>query len=188
MAEGFKIYTKTGDEGETSLIGGTRVPKYHQRIEAYGTLDELKSFTGYLYDQVEDAGSGEMLKAIIEILFRIEAQLATDPNIKLDRDLPKIDPGDVEMLEKEIDKMNAVLPTLKSFILPIGHKTSSLAHVCRTVCRRAERLVIKLSQNSRVDGIILSYLNRLSDYFFVLARFLAHINGSSDVPWSSSKE
>jgi cob(I)alamin adenosyltransferase len=188
MAEYGKIYTRTGDKGETSLIGGTRVPKFHDRIEAYGTIDELKSFTGHLYDLVEQDDVRSSLKIIMELLFTAETMLAADPESGSQKQLPSLRGVDVEMLEKAIDQMNEVLPELKSFILPAGQKTASMAHICRTICRRAERLVIKLAVNTEVDEILICFLNRLSDYLFVLARYLAFINGAKDLPWISVKQ
>jgi cob(I)alamin adenosyltransferase len=187
MQNNGKIYTKTGDKGQTSLIGGKRVPKFHDRIEAYGTLDELKSFIGHLYDLTEHKDVQSSLKTIMELLFISETMLARDPDSPSPRPLPSLSGHDVEMLEKSIDQMNEVLPELRSFILPAGHETASLAHICRTICRRAERLVIKLATDTEVDEILIRFLNRLSDYLFVLARYLAFINGTGDLPWISEK-
>jgi len=183
MENDWKIYTKTGDKGETSLIGGTRVPKYDDRIEAYGTLDELNSFIGYLRDQITDKHLCEVLLRVQENLFTAESLLATDPEKQLNRTLPKLSEDDVVELEHEIDSMNLHLPALSSFILPGGHPLVSLCHVCRTVCRRGERTIIKLAAAIAVDEILIKYINRLSDYLFVLARELAFINNIPDLPW-----
>ncbi|MFA5972279.1 MAG: cob(I)yrinic acid a,c-diamide adenosyltransferase [Lentimicrobiaceae bacterium] len=185
MRNEWKIYTKTGDKGETSLIGGTRVPKYHERIEAYGTLDELNSFIGYLRDQLSDIHFREVLLRVQENLFIAESLLATDPGKEINRVLPQLNEEDVIELEKEIDLMNLHLPELSSFILPGGHPLVSLCHVCRTVCRRGERIIIKLSSEMAVDEILIKYINRLSDYLFILARELAFINRIPDLPWKS---
>jgi cob(I)alamin adenosyltransferase len=183
MENDWKIYTKTGDKGETSLIGGTRVPKYHERIEAYGTLDELNSFIGNLRDQLTDIHLREVLLRIQENLFTAESELATDPEKELKRALPHLCDKDVLELELEIDAMNMHLPDLSSFILPGGHPLVSLCHVCRTICRRGERIIIKLASEMAVDEILIKYINRLSDYLFVLAREVAYLNNIPDLPW-----
>jgi cob(I)alamin adenosyltransferase len=183
MENEWKIYTKTGDKGETSLIGGTRVPKYHERIEAYGTLDELNSFIGYLRDQLTDVHMREVLLRVQENLFTAESLLATDPEKEIKQKLPHLSEADVLELEQEIDVMNEHLPDLKSFILPGGHPLISLCHVCRTVCRRGERYIIKLASEMTVDVTLVKYINRLSDYLFVLAREIAFANNIPDLPW-----
>jgi cob(I)alamin adenosyltransferase len=183
MANDWKIYTKTGDKGETSLIGGTRVPKYNERIEAYGTLDELNSFIGYLRDQLTDAHQREVLLRVQENLFTAESELATDPHKAITQKLPHLSENDVIELESEMDAMNLHLPDLSSFILPGGHPLVSHCHICRTVCRRGERIIIKLASETAVDEILIKYINRLSDYLFVLARELAFINNIPDLPW-----
>lgn len=166
----MKIYTKTGDEGKTSLVGGTRVPKDHIRIECYGTVDELCSWIGLIADQDINEKTENLLIEIQDRLFTIESLLAAEPD--LDFKLPEIFESDIELLEKEIDRMNESLPQLRSFILPGGHTTISYCHLARTVCRRAERLIINLNREHSVPDLILKYLNRLSDYLFVLAREL----------------
>jgi cob(I)alamin adenosyltransferase len=183
MDNQWKIYTKTGDKGETSLIGGTRVPKYHERIEAYGTLDELNSFIGYLRDQLTDTHLREVLLKVQENLFTAESLLATDPDVQITRSLPHLSENDVLTLEQEIDAMNEHLPALSSFILPGGHPLVALCHVCRTVCRRGERIIIKVASDMAVDETLIKYINRLSDYLFVLARELAFVNNVADLPW-----
>ncbi len=177
-----KIYTKTGDKGRTALIGGTRVPKYDIRIEAYGTVDELNSYVGLIRDQNIDNRSKELLLEIQNRLFTLESSLAQDEK-PVARALPVLLAEDVELLEKEIDKMNEQLPDLTAFILPGGHPTVSYCHIARTVCRRAERLVIRMNEELPTDALNIQYLNRLSDYFFVLARKFSHDLGIPESPW-----
>jgi len=184
MSKKFKIYTKGGDKGQTSLLGGSRVPKYHDRIEAYGTLDELNSFIGLIRDINIDVHYKEILLIIQNNIFTAESRLASD-NVKNLNKLPEIFESDILLLENEIDKMNEELPVLKSFILPGGHPTVSYCHIARTICRRAERLTIKLAQNYDVEAIIIKYLNRLSDYLFVLARKAGQENNAKETPWKS---
>jgi cob(I)alamin adenosyltransferase len=178
----LKIYTKTGDKGETALFGGKRVPKSHLRVDAYGTVDELNSFVGMLRDAVESAHVRKVLHDVQNRLFNLGAHLASDPDKA--PPTPDLLPQDVEQLEKEMDQMDEQLPPLKNFILPGGHQTVSVCHVCRTVCRRAERLTVALQYAGEpVDDIATQYLNRLSDYFFVLARYLAMELGAEEVIW-----
>lgn len=182
MNKDFKIYTKTGDKGTTALIGGQRVPKYDNRIEAYGTVDELNSWIGLLRDQAV----GDHIKAIlIEIqdrLFTLESQLAVgDGEVK--RNIPNLYEKDVLLLENEIDRMNSDLPELTSFILPGGNTTVSYCHLARTVCRRAERLTIKLSEQYEIEILNIKYLNRLSDYLFVLSRKLSQEMDAEETLW-----
>ncbi|MFU8845105.1 MAG: cob(I)yrinic acid a,c-diamide adenosyltransferase [Bacteroidales bacterium] len=184
MSEGFKIYTKGGDQGQTSLLGGTRVPKYDERIEAYGTLDELNSFIGLVRDQEIDKRYKDVLLQIQHIIFVAESNLAADKVEHLVR-LPKVSEADIELLEREIDLMNLDLPELRSFILPGGHVVVSYCHVARTICRRAERLTIKLSEKHSVDVLVIKYLNRLSDYFFVLARKVGKDLNATETLWKS---
>lgn len=181
----FKIYTKTGDQGETSLFGGKRLPKSHLRIDAYGTVDELNSYLGLLRDSIGEESLRELLKAIQDRLFTIGSNLASDPD--KDMIVPDVEAADIERLEQEIDRMNDSLPELKNFILPGGHPTVSTCHIARCVCRRAERLVVALQQSSRVDNILIQYLNRLSDYLFVLARYIGHQGGVEEVVWKPRK-
>jgi cob(I)alamin adenosyltransferase len=183
MEKDWKIYTKTGDRGETSLIGGMRVPKFHIRIEAYGTLDELNSFVAHLRDQLSDAETSRVLLRIQQDIFVAESILATGQEVS--KKLPQLAENDVVILENEIDRMNSQLPGLSSFILPGGHPLVSLCHICRTVCRRAERIIVQLSTQTDVDEILIKYINRLSDYLFVLARWLAMKNCVADIPWKS---
>ena len=178
----MKIYTKTGDKGQTSLIGGTRVPKHHIRIEAYGTVDELNSWIGLLRDQEIEVSHKTILAEIQDRLFTIGSNLAADPE-KSKMILPDLREEDITLLEKEIDKMNDILPTMRSFILPGGHTTVSYCHIARCVCRRAERNTIHLSESSTVSNLVIKYLNRLSDYLFMLARQLSVDLNATETPW-----
>ncbi|GHM99199.1 cobalamin adenosyltransferase [Cytophagales bacterium WSM2-2] len=178
----MKIYTKTGDAGTTALFGGQRLLKSDLRIEAYGTIDELNSYVGLLRDQPINASRKDVLVEIQDRLFTIGSILATEPgNTKVK--IPSLQESDVTFLEKEIDKMDAVLPPMKFFVLPGGHIAVSTGHVVRTVCRRAERLVIALNAHSPVDGLVIKYLNRLSDYVFELCRIMAHELKVEETPW-----
>lgn len=178
----FKIYTKTGDKGQTSLIGGTRVPKFDIRIEAYGTVDELNSNIGLIRDQAINEHSKSILIEIQDRLFTIGSLLAADPE-KNKMQLPQVSEKDIELLESEIDTMNEKLPEMKHFVLPGGHSTVSFCHIARCVCRRAERCVLKLNEESPVDELIYKYLNRLSDYLFVLSRKLTQDFEVIETPW-----
>ncbi|QLG46369.1 cob(I)yrinic acid a,c-diamide adenosyltransferase [Costertonia aggregata] len=190
----MKIYTKTGDKGTTALFGGTRVSKGHMRIDSYGTVDELNSWLGLIRDQKIDANSKSILIKIQDKLFTVGAILATDPekmilkNGKERLNIPKISEGDIVLLENEIDKMNDVLPPMTHFILPGGHTTVSYCHIARTVCRRAERLASLLYENEPFDERVLSYLNRLSDYLFVLARKLSKDVEADEIKWIPGKK
>lgn len=180
----MKIYTKTGDSGRTSLFGGERVPKSHHRIDAYGTIDELNAFLGLLRDQETNKQVQPALINIQSKLFTIGAILATEPgNTKVK--IPLMSEEDVIFLEKEIDRMDDALPPIRNFVLPGGHKSVSIGHLARTVCRRAERLVIGLDSLEKVDPLVIKYLNRLSDYLFVLSRKMAHDLGIEEIPWKS---
>lgn len=178
----FKIYTKTGDKGQTSLIGGTRIPKFDIRIEAYGTVDELNSNIGLVRDQEIDENSKTILIEIQDRLFTIGSLLAADP-VKSKMVLPQISETDIVLLEKEIDAMNEHLPEMKSFVLPGGHSTISFCHLARCVCRRAERCVLRLNEEQPVDELIYKYLNRLSDYLFVLSRKFTQDLKATETPW-----
>ena len=197
----MKIYTKAGDLGSTSLIGGTRVPKSHIRIESYGTVDELNSFIGLLSDLVSNADIKIVLKEVQDRLFTVGSSLACDPDKEPSLKIPDLKEEDIAYLESLMDKMNEVLEPMKSFILPGGHQAISTAHIARCVCRRAERwcvnlqeedlfvepMVIKylnrLSDYLFVEPMVIKYLNRLSDYLFVLSRYIGHLNGVPDSPW-----
>lgn len=178
----MKVYTKTGDKGETSLIGGTRVKKSHLRIETYGTVDELNSYIGLVRDQGVNASRKDLLKEIQDRLFTIGSSLASDPE-KSKMKIPDLHAEDVTLLENEIDKMNDELPPLRVFVLPGGHQSVSFCHLARCVCRRAERLTIGLQEESFVADLVIQYLNRLSDYLFVLSRKMAHELNAEEVPW-----
>ena len=182
MSNGDKIYTKGGDKGETSLLGGTRVLKSHERVEAYGNLDELNSFIGLIRDQDINPHYREILGRVQEVLFISEALVARDPE-KETRELPVFGDDDIHILEKEIDAMNDELPSLTQFILPGGHTVVSYCHIARTVCRRAERSLIRLNTNGPLDELIIRYINRLSDYLFVLARKTGMDLGVEERPW-----
>jgi cob(I)alamin adenosyltransferase len=179
----WKIYTKTGDKGFTGLIGGARVPKYHQRIEAYGTIDELNSYIGLIRDLINDQDISAQLLSIESKLFVAESELATDPDAPMDKTLPMLTKNDITALENAIDIMTDQLPPLHSFILPGGHPTSSHCHIARCVCRRAERITIHLSVDFPVNELVIMYLNRLSDYLFVLARYVLFKNRIPETPW-----
>ncbi len=178
----FRIYTKKGDTGTTQLIGGTRVPKHHQRIEAYGTIDELNSWIGVVRDHLTHPHHRDVLKEVQDRLFTVGSQLATEPG-KGKMKLPDLNDSDVSLLEHEMDAMTASLPEMKYFVLPGGHQANSFAHIARCVCRRAERLVTHLNESEPVDSLILIYLNRLSDYLFVLSRQITHDFGAEEIPW-----
>jgi len=186
MSSDWKIYTKTGDKGTTALIGGSRVPKYDERIEAYGTVDEVNSWIGLIRDQEIDDHFKEILLEIQDRLFTLESLLARGPQSEKVV-LPQLVESDILLLEKEIDKMNEDLPTLTSFILPGGLAVSSYCHLARTVCRRAERLSIKMNDTYPVDPINIKYLNRLSDYLFVLSRKLSKDAGAVETLWKPRK-
>ena len=185
----MRIYTKTGDDGTTALFGGTRVNKHHIRIDCYGTIDELNSWMGLIRDQKIDLHSKKTLQSIQDKLFTVGAILATDPEkavLKSGKErlaIPKISDEDIELLEKEIDAMEEILPPMTHFILPGGHTTVSYCHIARTICRRAERLASHLHENEPIDIRVLSYINRLSDYLFVLARKLSKNLQAEEIRW-----
>ncbi|WP_025742552.1 cob(I)yrinic acid a,c-diamide adenosyltransferase [Aquimarina pacifica] len=189
----MKIYTKTGDKGTTALFGGTRVPKHHIRIDSYGTIDELNSYIGLLRDQNIDNHSATTLITIQNKLFTIGSILATDPEKAILKNgqkrltIPTIQIEDIELLEKEIDQMNQTLPPMTNFILPGGHQTVSFCHIARCICRRAERLATALYEISPFEPSTLQYLNRLSDYLFVLARKLSQSLKAEEVKWIPEK-
>lgn len=184
----MKIYTRTGDQGLTSLIGGTRVPKSSLRIDAYGTVDELNSYIGLLRDQEINAARRPLLKELQDRLFTIGSSLASDPE-KSKMKIPDLHAEDVALLEAEMDRMNEGLPELRAFVLPGGHQAVSFAHVARCVCRRAERLVVHLQQEEVfVADLVAIYLNRLSDYLFVLSRRMAFELGVEEVTWQARLE
>lgn len=181
----MKIYTKKGDQGKTQLLGGEIVRKNNDRISSYGTIDELNAFIGNIYDQDISRSQKETLFKIQNHLFNIGSIIAFDgkkKNIKL----PTIKSKEIELLEKSIDEMQDKLPLLKEFILPSGHSIASLCHIARAVCRRAERHLVSLSENENINKFIIPYLNRLSDYLFVLARYIAKEKGGSEISWEKN--
>jgi len=180
----IKIYTKTGDLGKTSLIGGTKVDKSHIRIESYGTVDELNSYIGLVNDLLKNERSGKTLKEIQDRLFTIGSSLACDPEKEPLMKIPDLHEEDIVFLETEIDHMNETLPEMRSFILPGGHPTVSTIHIARCICRRAERTCVHLQQEHQfVDPLVIKYLNRLSDYLFVLSRFAAQLLEVPEISW-----
>lgn len=181
-------YTKTGDEGMTSLIGSKRVPKYDERVETYGTVDELSAFIGVLYDLDNVPVSVQSVLDVIQNkLFTLESHFAMDCDSEVSKMIPPLLAEDVSFLENEIDKMNEQLPELKAFVIPGGNLKASYCHVCRTVCRRAERQAWRMSKDFSVAEIDLKYLNRLSDFFFVLARFFDFFDKNDETYWKSGK-
>ncbi len=178
----FKIYTKTGDKGETALLGGTRVPKHHIRIEAYGTVDELNSWIGNIRDSIGVDFETELYR-IQNYLFTLGSHLATTPTKEVKMSLPDLKPKEINFLEERIDQMEQTLPALKNFVLPGGHPYASKLHIARCVCRRAERISVALSVEENIDQTIIQYLNRLSDYLFVLSRFVLKKNEGEEVIW-----
>ena len=189
----MKIYTKTGDKGTTGLFGGTRVPKHHLRIESYGTVDELNSYIGLVKDQAIDNDTKTTLIKIQNDLFTLGSMMATPSeketlkNGEQRLNIPEVDTKSVTYLEKEIDKMNEKLPKMTHFILPGGHTTVSYCHIARCVCRRAERLSVSLHQQEGINPIILTYLNRLSDFLFMLARKLSKYLSVQEIKWIPEK-
>lgn len=181
----MKIYTKTGDQGKTSLISGRRVSKADLRIDAYGTVDELNSWIGLVRDQAVNEFRKDFLKEIQDRLFTVGSTLATDPDKTIKKALPDIIPDDILLLENAMDAMDTELPPLRAFVLPGGHASVSYCHLARTVCRRAERIVVALNEHAPVDELVLQYLNRLSDYLFVLSRKMAHELNAEEIAWKA---
>ncbi|WP_337041473.1 cob(I)yrinic acid a,c-diamide adenosyltransferase [Emticicia sp. 17c] len=179
----MKIYTKTGDKGTTSLVGGRRVSKGDLKIECYGTVDELNAWIGLVRDQPVNEMRRDLLKEIQDRLFTIGADLASEPEQVRKRPIPTLTEADIALLENEMDKMDTELPPLRAFILPGGHQSVSFAHLARTVCRRAERLTIRLGGEEEVNATIIKYLNRLSDYLFVLSRMMTQELQSEEITW-----
>jgi cob(I)alamin adenosyltransferase len=178
----MKIYTRKGDDGKTGLIGGDRVSKHHIRVESYGTVDELNSHLGLVRNFMPDGKAGNLMAEIQDRLFTLGSSLAAAPGSRMI--LPGLEESDVVALESEIDRMTAVLPELKNFILPGASVPGAYAHVARCVCRRAERLVVSLADSEELDPLIVRYLNRLSDYLFTLARYIDHANGGHEIVWT----
>lgn len=183
----MKIYTKTGDKGSTSLVGGTRISKGELKIEAYGSVDELNAWMGVLSDFAVNFHRKDLLKEIQDRLFTIGADLASESEIVKQKKVPDLLETDIELLEKEMDAMNEEVPPLRAFVLPGGDLAISYCHVARTVCRRAERLVVRLSETDDVNPLVIKYLNRLSDYLFVLSRMNTHELGVEEVTWKPRK-
>ena len=181
----FKIYTKTGDTGETGLFGGKRLPKHHIRIESYGTVDELNAYLGLLGDVYENQQLVGWIREIQDLLFRIGASLAMEPGAT--PVIAGVEEKHVVELEGRMDAMDEELPPLKNFILPGGHPTVSFCHIARCVCRRAERATVALAQEEEVDPVIIRYLNRLSDFLFILARHIGQELGAEEVAWKPEK-
>jgi cob(I)alamin adenosyltransferase len=180
----FKIYTKTGDKGQTGLIGGTRISKSHIRIEAYGTIDELNSWIGCISDQIHLPDTKTTLKEIQDRLFTIGSSLACDPEKDTKMHIPDLNNADVELLEQQIDLMNTELPELKNFVLPGGDPVASNCHIVRCVCRRAERICVHMKEDNQfIDDLVIIYLNRLSDYLFVLSRYMLLQNKGIETIW-----
>lgn len=177
------IYTRTGDKGTTSLVGGQRVSKAHQRIESYGTVDELNSFIGLLITSLSDQADADFLLFVQHKLFTIGSYLATDQETTELKIESRVTPESIEKIEHEIDRLDAELPKMRNFILPGGCRSASLAHVCRTVCRRAERQIYRLAENNPVEEPVLVFMNRLSDYLFVLARKECINNQGKEIIW-----
>ncbi len=180
----MKIYTKTGDQGTTGLFGGKRVSKDDIRVEAYGTADELNSAIGILIAQNNHPEINQFLNKIQNELFIVGSHLASDPT-KKNEYIPELKPEMITDLEKTIDKMDAIIPPMKFFVLPGGSVSIASTHLCRTICRRAERRIVTLSQHESVDQQIIIYFNRLSDYLFTLSRYIAHLDGVEEIPWKS---
>ena len=181
----MKIYTKTGDKGTTSLIGGTKVLKSHERIEAYGTVDELNSYIGLCRDLIDDKNIKSLLQEIQDRLFTVGSSLACDPEKETKLKIPDIKETDVHLLEAEMDKMDEQLEPLQQFILPGGHPTVSHIHIARCICRRTERLVVNLLLNGEEhENLIIKYINRLSDYLFTLSRYVAKQLNAEEIPWT----
>jgi cob(I)alamin adenosyltransferase len=182
----FKIYTKTGDKGTTSLIGGTKVAKSHLRIEAYGTVDELNSYVGLCRDLIADEQSRTVLQEVQDRLFTIGSALACDPEKEPKMQIPDLEEKDVVLLEKEMDRMDQSLAPMKNFILPGGHVTVSHIHIARCVCRRAERCCVRLEmEGNELEPVIIKYINRLSDYLFVLARYASQLLKVEEIRWKA---
>lgn len=182
----MKIYTKTGDKGTTSLVGGTRVPKTHMRLEAYGTVDELNSCLGLLMTYLPDGHDKTFLQQVQDRLFAVGSHLATDREKMPLREASVVTPASVEAVEHEIDALDATLPPLSSFVLPGGSRGAAVCHICRTVCRRAERRILALAQQVEISSELLAYVNRLSDYLFVLSRKINRDEKKDEIFWDNS--
>lgn len=179
-----KVYTRTGDKGTTSLIGGRRVPKYDDKVEAYGAVDELSAFMGVLQDA---EGTPQKIQEVLAVMQRclltLESLLALDNDAEIRKMMPTLADSDIKYVEDRIDEISEQLPPLRAFVIPGGNRLASHAHVCRTVCRRAERRAWKLASHEEVDILCLTYLNRLSDFFFVLSRYFVNLGGDTESGW-----
>lgn len=184
----LKVYTKTGDKGTTSLVGGVRVLKTDERIEAYGTADELNSHLGLLASLMDEGGDKQMIESIQNKLFVVCSYLATDQSQTALSNFSIVTDADVKLIEDEIDKIQEIIPRQNNFILPGGTYKASIAHVCRTICRRTERRILVLTGDVQIDSNILAFINRLSDYLYVLARKLNFIEGKDEKIWKKSCE
>lgn len=184
----MKIYTRTGDDGTTGLIGGSRVKKYDLRLEAYGTVDELNSYLGVVRSFQTNGHADQILEQIQNKLFVIGAHLASDDSITLVKKQMPLGEKDILLLEKEMDKINEQLPELRNFILPGGCQATSFCHVSRTVCRRTERLIVELSEKTDIDPNLVKYINRLSDYLFVLSRKISMDQNVPEMLWSQEDQ
>ena len=182
----MKIYTKTGDKGTTSLVGGNRVPKTHIRLEAYGTVDELNSHLGLLVTYLLDEKDKALLRQVQDKLFAVGSHLATDREKTELKAASIISPEHVEMVEREIDRLDTLLPSLSAFILPGGSRGAAICHICRTVCRRAERRILALAEQVEIASELLAYVNRLSDYLFVLSRKMNQDDKKDEIFWNNS--
>lgn len=178
----MKIYTKTGDKGTTSLLGGTRVPKFHARLEAYGTVDELNSYIGLIREFVEAENDKQILLQVQNKLFALGGNLANEKYENANR-VPEVTEADIELLEKQMDAYDKVMEPLKTFIIPGGSTAASYCHIARTVCRRAERNVVRLAEEVEINELIVRYLNRLSDFLFTLSRKVLHDVKKDEIPW-----
>lgn len=185
MTKKSLVYTKTGDKGTTALVGGTRVPKSHVRLDAYGTIDELNSFVGFLICEIDDKETLELLSFIQHKLFTVGSYLATETETESPKCASIITDEHIDRLEKEMDQIDSELPQLRQFVLPGGSEAASRAHICRTVARRAERCIYRVKEQFPVDENILKFVNRLSDYFFLLARKESNKKGS-EIFWDTS--
>jgi cob(I)alamin adenosyltransferase len=181
-----KIYTGGGDKGTTSLVGGFRVPKTHQRLEAYGTIDELNSFIGLLIEEVEDSDTRELLLFIQSKLFTVGSYLATDPTKTEYKIESHITEDSIKRVEDAIDVIDGDLPKMTAFVLPGGSRSAALAHVCRTVCRRAERNIYRVMEANEVEEPVLVFMNRLSDLLFVIARRECLLKKDEEILWNNS--
>ena len=182
----MKVYTKNGDKGNTQLLGGTNISKDNNRLECYGTIDELNAHIGHIYDQEIDSVSKIIMLRIQNTLFDLGSNIAFDQKAK-NLIIPHLAENDIVIIEESIDAMEKNLPTLTNFILPSGHSTSSYCHIARTVCRRAERSLVRLMTNEKVEEINIKYLNRLSDFLFVLSRYILLLNKKEEVLWQKKQ-